>query len=94
MNYYTTCHLCGGLGWGWDCSSKLEKLTDFGGGSVAVAGAGLRSKLAKLEEGGGAILMGSVSWSISKEEKLEDCRGKVEVGIRVGKKAKCLMNDV
>ena len=79
-----TCHLCGGLGWGWDCSSKLEKLTDFGGGSVAVGGAGLRSKLAKLEEGGGAILMGSASWSILKEEKLEDCREKVEVGIRVG----------
>ena len=73
------CHLCGGLGWGWDCSSKLEKLTDLGGGSVAVGGAGLRSKLAKLDEGGGAILMGSGSWSISKEEKLEDCREEVEV---------------
>ena len=68
------CHLCGGLGWGWDCNSKLAKLTDFGGGSFGVGGggAGLRSKLAKLEEGGGAILMGAASWSISKEEKLED----------------------
>ena len=66
--------LCGG-GLDWDCSSKFEKLTDFGGGSDGVggAGAGLMSKVAKLDEGGGAILMGSTSWSISKEEKLDDC---------------------
>ena len=62
--------LCGGLDWG---SSKFEKLTDCGGGSEGVGGAGLRSKLAKLEDGGGAILMGSTSWSISKVEKLDDC---------------------